>query len=411
MIQISKIDDTLSIYRKHRIVIWGTGTSGMKIFHDLMHFGIEPYAFCDNNLKRWGELFFGKKVLSPTELKQENEKKDDILVQIAVVDKYDKEVYQQVLSLGIRRVIYKGEGKIRLEALLKKELIESNSAYWEKSKEEMSAWAHYDEYMMYHHMICNASDELCLICMPQKVGDYTVQKLIEQARIPVFNLWHRPVIYHHDVMESTGKKIRIITAVREPISQNLSSLFEKIKMGGDNIFTTREEYWEDGGNLQNLFDLWMNMEGYIEDTTIRKNDDREQACLTCAGAFGRLIQKFIPEFQENILNILDYPFDKDKGYSVIRSEQCEVFVYQLERLNDIYPEILKWLGAKGEYRLESHNISDDFWYADVYKKAKEEIRIKRSYFNKCFQEPYVKHFYSQTDIEKMRKKWEPHIID
>ncbi len=59
--------------------------------------------------------------------------------------------------------------------------------------------------------------------------------------------------------------------------------------------------------------------------------------------------------------------------------------------------------------LLNDNVGEDKWYGDSYKQAKKELIISQEYFDAAFNEPYVKHFYSEADIEKFKAQWRPHI--
>lgn len=78
-------------------------------------------------------------------------------------------------------------------------------------------------------------------------------------------------------------------------------------------------------------------------------------------------------------------------------------------MNDIAKEISEFVG--GDFvKWEMANVAADKWVADSYKQAQKEIKFSQEYFDKCFDEPYVKHFYSDEDIEKFKTRWRTHII-
>ena len=56
--------------------------------------------------------------------------------------------------------------------------------------------------------------------------------------------------------------------------------------------------------------------------------------------------------------------------------------------------------------------SDEEDYYRDHKNKKGEIvyMTPEEYFEKCYNEPYVKHFYSDDDINKFKEKWEKHIV-
>ncbi len=108
------------------------------------------------------------------------------------------------------------------------------------------------------------------------------------------------------------------------------------------------------------------------------------------------------------MDITKYPFDQDKGFTVIKKDNVEVFVYQLEKLNDLIPELSSWLNVPFD-KFINGNMATEKWSGDSYKRAQKEIEITQEYFDKCFDESYVKHCYSKADIEKFKARWRPHI--
>ncbi len=233
----------------------------------------------------------------------------------------------------------------------------------------------------------------------------------KHKKINYTNIFHTPVVFDENNYKNV-KKIKIITAVREPISQNISGLFQRIGTGGDSLskqfvldnFTPeknkidnfyseyKEIFIKNNSNVQTLFDTMLNNTVYQENTSYNFS----------------IIQKFIPLFCENILDLLSHPFDQEKGYAIMKEGNIEVFVYQLEKLNSIVPELSAWVGVPFD-KLEKSNVGEDKWIGDSYKQAQKHLKITQEYFDKCYNEPYVKHFYSPEDIEKFKERWRPHI--
>lgn len=83
MIKFSKIDEELNVYKNaEKIVLFGTGSAGVKLFNILMYFGIEADLFSDNNENKWNGTVCGKKIISPTELKAMYDEDSRILINV-----------------------------------------------------------------------------------------------------------------------------------------------------------------------------------------------------------------------------------------------------------------------------------------------------------------------------------------
>ncbi len=266
-------------------------------------------------------------------------------------------------------------------------------------------------------------EEPVVICSPQKTADVslvtTFNKINEiningTPTINYTNLWHKQQLIHRSKSRNNFKKMKIIIGIREPISQNLSSLYQNISEGC-NLYgkmfvelqkTSEKNKWNtiinkyrellinDADNAQALWDVWTNI--YM---LCNQEDNKTHSSY---------IQLFMRTFNANVVDLFAAPFNKEEGFGVISDGNYEVFVYQLEKLNSIVPELSRWIGVPFT-KLEKTNVGENKWVGSSYKNALKEIQITQNYFDRCFDEPYVKHFYSESDIEKFKDRWRPHI--
>lgn len=263
-----------------------------------------------------------------------------------------------------------------------------------------------------------------IICSPPKTADITLNHTFDEInnekdfRIDYVNLSHKSRIIQKKWCESKLGTLKIITGIREPISQNISRFYQDVSTGMDvsnwifgeleNCSTVKkkklclcEMEYLFTNNMEDLQVLW---EAYIE-RFIYSDDSNKKLSVE-----PKTVQNFLEEFSENILDLTQYPFDKEKGYSIIKEGNTEVFVYQLEKLDLVIAELSEWIGVPF-YKLKNGNLASDKWIGNSYKQAQKEITFTKEYFDRCYDEIYVKHFYSEKDIEKFKDKWRLHIID
>ncbi len=156
-----------------------------------------------------------------------------------------------------------------------------------------------------------------------------------------------------------------------------------------------------GGSVQKIFD------DYII-------SDKGQECwynfFKKKQHYNYLVQDFFEQQLEPYLGIDIYrePFDKEKGFSIYKYGNVEIFIYQLEKLNSVFDKLAKFLEIENAQMVRS-NDSKDKWYYEKYKDAEENIVLSREYFDKCYNGKYIKHFYSESDISKFKEKWESNI--
>ncbi len=411
MIQISQIDDKLKIYKENKVIVCGSGIELLRMISLLSSLDISIFAVCyyNHNYNRKNNDFPEISMDGIMESKDEN-----FVIQIAA----NYEVENNIINVLNKKITSKyilTQEANEILGFVKKYAIAKQTKCAMPTKI-------IDETQIARHKVALRSFFLkyydcapVVMCFPFKTGDYTVKGTLEKNGVIHYTLPHEPRIIELDVYKKICNKVKIITAVREPIGQNLSLVFQFISALNSSrecdtfsICESTEVLLKDGGDAQYFFDTWLKSVNCLA---------REQNCdgskiISGIGveqtSFPFHMQKFIPSFQANIIDILAHPFDKEKGYSIIEEDNVEVFVYQLEKLNDIISEFSEWVGVSFD-KLENANIGADKWTGKAYKKAQKEITFSKEYFDACFIEPYVKHFYSDDDIEKFKARWRPHI--
>lgn len=409
MIKFSKLDEKLSIFKNKKIVIWGAGVYGRYMFNLLTKQNLNIYCFCDSYKYKEESLFLEKKIISPEQLGEEYSKSKNIIVQLAVNQVFEKEIINKLEELKVTDYIQTEETLCRLTFLNRRNNL-LNSVFHQDLIKEIDK-LHFNKNIQFqlYNYIMSEKQEYILLCMPEKTGDHTLMGTFDLGGKKVFNLWHCLDVMSKKWLQElckNGHKIKIITAVRDPIAQNISSLFQNLLLEEYNAFLLEDQFWEGGGDIQGLFDKLIQYK-YLKNTV----DLNPYTCAMLDGnsAFAQLIQDFIPSFCDNYFDFWGYTFDKETGYAIYEENNIEVFVYQIEKLNSIYKILLNWLGIDSDISLQNRNVTTDKWISEAYKDALENIRFSEQYYKKCFSEKYVKHFYNEGDIQKMKEKWKKHI--
>lgn len=172
--------------------------------------------------------------------------------------------------------------------------------------------------------------------------------------------------------QNKGKKIRIITLVREPIGREISGLFENWKAHFDNI------------------------ENLSPDQFIGKlNKSNYNFCLNWLDT----------EFKEFTgVDLYELPFDQEKGYSIYQVKNFEILCIQLEVLDQKFSKAMKdYIGLN--IQLKSSNIGNDKLGAELYKEVKSTYKLPLEKESIIFDSKYLNHFYSHKDILSMKSRW------
>lgn len=402
MISITQIDENLTIFKENKLILWGIDET---IFLMFKSFEIDTVYFCDDKRKDEG-TFSRVPIITEDELAEiiENDCNSDnkgIIVQISRNVRNISEVINKLENMGITNYIYPEESMQILSCVRKAEGMELNGEM-EKTTDTGTIVLDTYKQIFYKNINQDENNEALLVCMPRKTGDFTINNTLNEHRIKFFNMWHTPCVYDKNVFDSKYECIKIISAVRDPISQIISNLYEEIShiemsfmrvIDGklfDNGFTDIDDVIKNGGDVQRIFD--------------KRND----IVFEKYGKYTAM-NDFYSKFNENIIDITSSSFDTEKGFSIVKNGNMEVFIYQLERINDIIRPLSDFVGNQFDEYIKG-NIAADKWVAQSYEKAQKELEFSKEFFNSCYDEPYVKHFYTNEQISDFKSKWEKNVI-
>lgn len=400
----SVIDDKLSCYDKG-VVLFGCGSAGAYAKRVLDRFEKKIICFVDNEQEKWGSHCCGIPVKSVKEMLSILEEDEHIVIQIT--DERSDEIEKQLLELDVsdKRIISYGEFEQRILDLsrylyLKKEGITVDDPIYTAELDSYNAYrkGHMAKVIMRHNL-CGPSENIFINAAP-KTGNTTLISSLERAGISCFQGRQGYFTKIWDFMPLKGKKIKMILGVREPFSQLLSMMFHM-----QSNFWDQTAYWENGGDVQKIFNDVIAQE--IKENKIIPYYDREKNKAHQT----RFVEKHFAEAVENIfhIDVYDHPFDCERGYSIIQHENVELFVYQLEKLSQLENVLGEFLNID-DFVLYTDNVGDLQWYKKYYREAKKNLKIDRKLFNEVYSDQYMKHFYSEKQINVFREKWEKNLL-
>ncbi len=393
MIPISQIDSNLSIYKNQNVIVWGAGVQGLEIFELLQAFKIKVSYFCDNDTSKWGTTFQDIPVISPAQLLEQ----DNFLVQLALSAKFEKEVLLQLEELSIVSFLSTHECKSQLINYLKLNALKKNPKL---SPEIISTTKISDAYLInsqkqMHLSLWKEPETFPIfVCMVQKTGDTTMLKTFEYNNVPTLQT-HYSHWFKKEYLGDLGeKRVRIITALRDPISRDLSHLYQHFSIynGFNCFFDVNNDTLDDFVTLYSSNDAQVYFDKFVKGFN-----------------FSHTFHWF-SEFSANTVDLLKHPFDKEKGFSIIQEGNYDIFFYQLEKLNHIVPNLSEWVGVPFE-TLKNANLASEKWISNSYNMAKEKIKLTQEYVDSCYADPYVQHCYSSEDIERFKENWSKNIAD
>lgn len=403
MIKISQIDSKLSVYKNNIVILWGVSEHTEKMIDLLNYHKIKIFAICDFNVEKSDKKLNEIDIISLLELKSLSDKGYSLVIQeIPWYDDWEL-VKEKTKDYNINSYIMVREA---WHVLLFKQrydvYIENPKFVLAKSNnDETIVNVRYEELRDFAEKSFN--QPINIICTPYKTGDYTLMETFKSSNIPYIQIWNSSNAFDKEMLGKLPNEIRLFLGVRDPISQNLSWVYQLISTSfvGETeilkgLLEQENNFYHNGGDAQLVWDLWLNKTKYLENSRNEKSIFYD-------------IQGMLQQYTKNIFDFTKYPFDKEKGYSIVKDGNISIFIYQIEKLNNLTEEFTSFTGKKNLIFKNKNNASDK-WISNSYKQAKKDLQISKEYFQKCYNESYLKHCYSKEDIEKFKDKWRNNIV-
>lgn len=174
-----------------------------------------------------------------------------------------------------------------------------------------------------------------------------------------------------------GRKVKIITLVRDPIARNCSFYFHNLdallqtECAHEHVALSRLV-----GEFRNRFD--------------------HQGCL----------RWFDTDFKPVLgVDIYEHPFPHDKGHLRVANERHDILVIRTD-LDDASKKkcVEEFLGIQG-LSLAPRNVGSQKPYAATYRKFLDALELPESYVNEMLDSKYTRHFFSPDEIASLRAKW------
>ncbi len=225
----------------------------------------------------------------------------------------------------------------------------------------------------YHLHYMNGIDYMVSLCLKQSLPlrDHILtsiycKKLIKKAK-------------------KNGTKLNVITLIREPISKNISQFFQNVVVSYPEFrYSEKLKTLSTDGLISEITDFFMKN---------FKHDDP-------------LVWFDVELKQFTKIDVYKYDFPHDKGYRLYENEYFRILLIRLENLNVCISEAMAAFLGIENFKLINDNISDEKEYAKLYKELKKRITLSDIYIDKMYSSKMAKHFYTQTEIKKFRKKWQ-----
>lgn len=103
------------------------------------------------------------------------------------------------------------------------------------------------------------------------------------------------------------------------------------------------------------------------------------------------------------IDIFEYNFDIERGYSIIKKDNIEILVLKLEKISELNKIIENFINIE-DFKLNTFNDASHKNYKDNYENFQKTFKIPEDYFPKIYKNKYIEHFYSSDEINNFRDK-------
>jgi hypothetical protein len=412
-----KLVENISILYESRVILYGAGWNGYETYRLLNNVNISVAYFCDSNYEKQGDTVCKTKILSPEELKilDKNEKITIIVTPLSHAQV--EQIINDLKALELRTDDIFTTQLLKIALLKNAKYLKVDETvrdmYIQKEKLGKFLCFNFWRIYFYDYLMRYPFDDIwkILIHQPGKVGSKTIHSSLSAIKISNYQTHYlnidnfaEPEIREYFVaLLMKFKKLqplKIITLVREPLSRNYSAFFQLIG------YEFLKFFMQPRKSLADLCVEWM--EKYYDYHYLITGYNENQYKDNRLGYFNWFEKELKAGFG---VDLLAYPFDREKGYSIIKQGNIEVLVMKMEKLSSLESVIGEFVGAPNFKLINSNEASDKVTY-DLYKKTREIIKIPRRLVSRYYDNnPYMDHFYTEEEKTTFLKKWENNITD
>ncbi|MCI9546455.1 MAG: hypothetical protein HFH60_07210 [Lachnospiraceae bacterium] len=395
-----------------KIIIYGTEVKGKDVFFRLRDAGIEVDFFCDRDINKWGTYLENIEIISPFQLnniKSLNGKFIYIIACIAVPEEL-KILLDYIKICNVRMITYWG---IRVALY-----INAKNLYAEQSRRMalfqiengMARNKFISIGMGYMYDIIDCPENVIWIVQPGKTASSSLQARLEQKGISCIKEHFLEYPNHiigesfrgiwENAIKKREKSLKIIVSVREPLSRDYSAFWQAFTEGLERALLMPI--------LDKDFQKMYN--SFIDLILTGSKRVKEKLGLSMPYTWNEEFEWFDEQIKRYLdIDVFEYPFDRGKGYTIIKKEKIELLLFKVEKMEDILDEICSFVGVT-ELPSINRNVAKQKWYGLAYSQFRKDVRLPEAYVNHYYcGNSKMDFFYTEEEKEKFLDKWRENI--
>lgn len=368
-----------------KYVLYGTASSALKLLRFMNVLGLEDriVAVCDSEISKEGKNWNGFRIISPQKI--QSYISDSTIVIVASV--HVNEICSHLNEAGCSMQVVSG---LAYWLSIHYDIMNSLCDYLDKERIDLyqKKYSIYkkicvdcdpdEKIASYNNLmnICKYEPCILLHSFPKTGNKSLIKSFAKAGNVHSTNhgICYSDISksYFDEVMGVIGNKdIRIVTGVREPIERIIAHRWQGIARPYEYGEKCVSEF------VDKTYSSFHKSEIEWLDTEIRD-------------IFG--------------IDVFEHPFDKTKGYSIMRKNNISIFLYRLDFLNSLEKELGEFCGVE-DFKLKSDNVGADKYYALAYSEYKKNIKIDKEFFAECLTSKEMTHFYTEEECSAYKEKW------
>ncbi|MCK4761718.1 MAG: hypothetical protein KAW12_05915 [Candidatus Aminicenantes bacterium] len=216
------------------------------------------------------------------------------------------------------------------------------------------------------------------------------------------NLTDRQKVYNHLYIKFIIRQLENYKLLREKVDKNFNKIpWKIITLVRDPVMRQISDFFFSFHKHPEL----MNKEGDIlreKTLEVLKNEITE--LLTPPKDY--VLKWFDKEFKAVLgIDVYDFPFDREEGYTIINYNNISILIIKLEKLNQCFNSAISKFIEKDNLKLLDRNQAKQKFYYDTYKYVMNNITFDYDFCKAIYSSKFMKHFYSPREIESFLTKW------
>lgn len=390
-----------------KIYLYGAGGKGKDVLGWLRDAEIRVDKFCDMDEKKWGNSIEHVEVISPSEMKENEHKWNEALYLIACIPDPNEllELLERMKMKKVRVITYWGiKTAIQIHA----------KAIYKNHPERLAVLQidnriRKDQYLKLGmdslRSLITSSDDVIWVIQPGKTASSSLSARLIKNKIPFYSGHYLEYPNHilgeeyREIWEKQIKKrraLKLITAVREPLSRDYSAFWQAFTEDVQHIM------WMPilGNDFQKMYDAFINF--ILRGSSYTKDVLGDCMPYTWNDEF----EWFDEQLKKNLgIDVFQYPFDQKKGYTIIKKDNIELFLFKVEKMEAVLDKISEFAGTDKLPNINA-NAAKQKWYRLAYAQLRKELQLPAEYVNHYYERNVkMDYFYSQEEKAGFLNQW------